>query len=377
MTVAVVAAACPAAALVAAVLVVWAVRRSERSAEARVSNVVADMNVRMEGMIRELGDALERVQEEDRRNRFLGDLAGSIDLDEVLTRTLEAAGALDGVDAALVVLAIHDSHPVVATLGLSPEEAQRHAIAGPPDGREVRSIAISYRYGPTQSTAGAIHSGVAIPLRADASVNGHLAVFTRSPERAFGEQEVTELEDLALRAAPAIENARRFREMRELADYDALTGLHNQRFFQETLAREVARAHRYGRSLALVILDLDDFKQVNDRLGHLAGNDVLADIGKRLRDVVRSADIACRIGGEEFAVVLPESRLVDAEQLYRRLQTSVASRAASQVGSLTLSAGVAELRHNEDATELFQRADDALYRAKRAGKAQVAAAETN
>ena len=76
---------------------------------------------------------------------------------------------------------------------------------------------------------------------------------------------------LALRAGPAIDNARRFREARQLADLDALTGLHNRRYFHETLQREVARAHRYSRNLALVVFDLDDFKAINDRIGHLAG----------------------------------------------------------------------------------------------------------
>src|SRR6185503_20447735 len=86
---------------------------------------------------------------------------------------------------------------------------------------------------------------------------------SRSRERAFFEDEVRELEELGQRAAPAIENARRFREARHQADLDALTGLHNRRFFHETLERETARAQRYDRNLALVVLDVDDFKAIN------------------------------------------------------------------------------------------------------------------
>src|SRR5205085_514059 len=96
---------------------------------------------------------------------------------------------------------------------------------------------------------------------------------------------------------PALDNAKRFREARQLADLDDLTGLHNRRYFHETLAREVARAQRYDRELALIVFDLDDFKAVNDRIGHLAGDSVLADAAARVRDVVRSADIACRVAG--------------------------------------------------------------------------------
>ena len=113
---------------------------------------------------------------------------------------------------------------------------------------------------------------------------------------------------------------------------------------------------------------------MNDRIGHLAGDSVLADAAERVRDVVRSADIACRVGGDEFAVILPESALTDADQLYRRIQAAVSARPIAQVGKLHLSAGVAELRSDDDATALFERADEALYRAKNAGKDQVVAA---
>src|SRR5438094_4713821 len=166
---------------------------------------------------------------------------------------------------------------------------------------------------------------------------------------------------ISLSAGPAIENATRFREARQLADLDALTGLHNRRFFHETLARECARAHRYERKLSLIVFDLDDFKEVNDRIGHLAGDTVLAEAAERVRDVVRTADIACRVGGDEFAVILPESSLEDADQLYRRIQNAISSRPLGQGGKLFLSAGVAELRAEDDAVAFFHRADDALY----------------
>ena len=170
---------------------------------------------------------------------------------------------------------------------------------------------------------------------------------------------IRELEELAKRAGPAIENARRFREARKLADLDALTGLHNRRYFHETLAREVARAQRYSRQLALIVFDLDDFKAINDRIGHLSGDAVLAETAERVRDVVRSADIACRVGGDEFAVILPESSTADADQLYHRLRGAVSSRPVGQAGRLFLSAGIAEL--------LAGRRSDELLRAGRRG----------
>jgi diguanylate cyclase (GGDEF)-like protein len=221
---------------------------------------------------------------------------------------------------------------------------------------------------------GIIHSGLAVPLPGETQTLGYLTVFTRSKRHEFSDDDVRQLETLALRAGPAIENARRFREARQLADLDALTGLHNRRYFHETLARECARAHRYERKLGLIVFDLDDFKEVNDRIGHLAGDAALAEAAERVRDVVRTADIACRVGGDEFAVILPESSLDDADQLYRRILTAVSTRPLGQAGKLYLSAGVAELRPEDDPVSFFQRADEALYRAKEAGKGRVVSA---
>jgi diguanylate cyclase (GGDEF)-like protein len=353
------------------ILLLVLVRRSSRQADVRVEEVVRTLEFRMDELVHELAGAVERAEEEGRRSRFLGELAGSIDLDEVLGRTLEAASGLPGASAALIRLESHDK-PIVATLGLSAEEAEGQAIAGPPDGRPARSIEIAYRYpAGLADDAELIHGGLAVPLNEAGGRIGYLTVFTRSDDRRFNEEDVTRLEELAERAGPAIENARRFREARRLADLDALTGLHNRRYFHETLAREVARAHRYNRKVALVVFDLDDFKDVNDRIGHLAGDSVLAEASERLRDVVRTADIACRIGGDEFAVIMPESGLPDAERLHMRVRTTVSERPIGQAGRLFLSAGISELRPGDDSVALFERADEALYRAKESGKGRA------
>jgi diguanylate cyclase (GGDEF)-like protein len=365
--------------LLALLVVRW---RSDTKTDERVAEVVASLNERMDELGSELAGALERAEEEGRRSRIFGELAGSIDLDEVLSRTLEAAGALEGADAALVMLPDQQGgKPLVATLGLSVEEAEQHAITGPPDGRLARSISMTYTYPELEREAaeesdGVIHAGLAVPLPGETQTLGYLTVFTRTKSHEYTDDDVRSLETLALRAGPAIENARRFREARQLADLDALTGLHNRRFFHETLARECARAHRYERKLSLIVFDLDDFKDINDRIGHLAGDAVLAEAAERVRQVVRTADIACRVGGDEFAVILPEASVDDADQLYRRIQNSVSARALGQAGKIHLSAGVAELRAEDDPVSFFQRADEALYRAKEAGKGRVVSANT-
>ena len=113
---------------------------------------------------------------------------------------------------------------------------------------------------------------------------------------------------------------------------------------------------------------------MNDRIGHLAGDAVLAEAAERVRDVTRSADIACRVGGDEFAVILPEASHGDADHFTSASRTPIAARPLGQAGSLRFSAGVAELQASDDAVSFFQRADDALYRAKELGKGRISAA---
>jgi diguanylate cyclase (GGDEF)-like protein len=365
-----------AALLLVLVLLLSTMRRLRHTTDQRVASAVGDLNSRMEAMVGELRQALERANDEGRRNRFLGNLAASLDLDDVLTRTLEAALAVTGADAAMLSMDDPNGSPLIATLGLSADEAERQAIGGPPDGRDVRSVTIGYRYtdAELERSSDLIHGGVAVPVSTELARVGMLAVFTRAAGRPISDDRVLELEELADRAGPAIENARRFREARKLADLDALTNLHNRRYFHETLAREVSRAHRYDRRLALIVFDVDDFKAVNDRIGHLSGDAVLAEVAERVRSVVRSADVACRIGGDEFAVILPESSVVEARQLSERLQETVAARPIVHAGRLDVSAGVAELQQNDDASSLFESADEALYRAKEAGKGRVVTA---
>ena len=128
-------------ALVLLVVLVRSRRRgSDSGGQQQMLALVSEMNTRMEVMVRELSEALERAQEEGRRNRFLGELGASIDLDEVLSRTLEAGGAIPGVDAAIISIRDSSEKPIVATLGLSAEEAQRQVVSGPPNGHEARAI---------------------------------------------------------------------------------------------------------------------------------------------------------------------------------------------------------------------------------------------
>ena len=249
-------------------------------------------------------------------------------------------------------------------------------------GEEHRSIELSFRYADDETRdeqdggdedEPRIHHGLGVPLADSSGRLGFLTVYSCERRHRFGSDELHRLEQLAERAAPAIENARRFREARQLADLDALTGMHNRRFFYQALEREVSRARRYDRALSLIVIDLDDFKQVNDSVGHLAGDEVLAvdlgahpgrrshrghplpDRGRRIRDH------PARVRARRRAPAVLADRGGESR-----------SAPVGQAERLGISGGIAELGKNASPTDFFDAADEALYRAKHAGKAQSA-----
>lgn len=164
-------------------------------------------------------------------------------------------------------------------------------------------------------------------------------------------------------------------EIYQLAVQDPLTELHNRRHFCEMADKEIARAARHDRMLALCIIDVDLFKPINDRHGHIAGDEVLRGIGAIVRQHARGDDVAARIGGEEFALLLPECALADAVELAERLRTAVADAVFTPGGTpqrITISIGIASLSPDRAARgPLMAAADTALYRAKSEGRNRV------
>jgi two-component system cell cycle response regulator len=154
---------------------------------------------------------------------------------------------------------------------------------------------------------------------------------------------------------------------------DSLTGMYGRSFFDAHLRQHLALARRYHRAISIVMMDVDHFKKVNDRLGHLAGDDAIRKVGDRLRRRLRHSDVLCRYGGEEFAIILPEITLSGAKYTAEELRELVSSEPFTVMGqtlSITISAGVASARGGS-AESLVQAADRALYRAKSLGRNRV------
>jgi diguanylate cyclase (GGDEF)-like protein len=210
-----------------------------------------------------------------------------------------------------------------------------------------------------------------VPLQTGSISFGSLLLFGTE----FTDEDRMTAVSLASHAVVALDNARLHRIVERQALVDGLTGLANRRQCEETLEDELARLERFGGSLAVVVADLDWFKDINDRHGHPAGDAVLREFAALLQETVRDVDLAGRWGGEEFVLVLPGTDLEGGAQLAERIRVALAARIVLAVdGSpipVTASFGVAAIPPGKTASELFAAADAAMYQAKRAGKNRV------
>jgi diguanylate cyclase (GGDEF)-like protein len=322
-------------------------------------------------MSAELEQRLEDLRAEQMRlagaRRSIGEaVASNLDRDALLKIVLDTsvdAGGATGGRAALQDAPGEEPRTVAVVGGLGGLEAALSMA----EADALRTAA------PAEAHSGGT-CAIAHPLRiakGDATISGFVSV-ARS-DRQFTEPEREAFADLARQAAGALENVGLHETVERQAVTDELTGLANYRHFQETLATELERSRRFEGSVALVTLDIDNFKRVNDAHGHAVGDLVLREIGRIVRDSSRGVDTPARPGGEELAMVLPETDLDGAYNLAERVRRRIADLALPLPGGgelcVTASFGVATHPDSAgDADDLVKAADEAMYAAKGSGK---------
>ena len=330
-----------------------------------------DMTTQLEARVEELESERRRVQEFGLR--FGEALASTHDVAGLLGIVLDSAMQLAGAQGGRLLVADEGSDVLVEQLRRGEVGAAGPLLDAPVhhgEGVEGRALQTS-----TATIVDDPAAVLAAPLVAEERVLG-LLTLVRPDGPPFGSSDAERVGSLVGQGAVAIENARLHRLIQKQAKTDSLTGLLNRREFEEQLGREVERGQRFSTPVGLVVLDLDDFKLVNDRFGHLAGDAVLKAAALAIQGCTRDIDQAARWGGEEFAVILPHTDVDGAARLAERLRQAIAERPVTTPDGrsirVTASLGVSALPADAvTQVELTAAADAAVYRAKRAGKNRV------
>ena len=322
----------------------------------------------------DLRDSLERIGDTLMSTHDLEGLVQVVLETAVVTLQARAGVVLYGAPDQLRLVAEHGLHEagLIAPTGITPGAGVLgHVVAS---GEAVRGTLGS---GPSElkPVATEPHEGdiLATPLRSMGAVIGVLALYGREGGRPFDATDDGALRTLAGQAGTAIDNVQAHQEATRLSTTDGLTGLWNFRYLSMSLAREIERSTRFQRPLAVLMLDLDHFKQVNDAHGHARGDTVLRELAYRVQEQIREVDTFARYGGEEFVVVLPETSVEGAAQLAERICDAVRREPFRYEGEVPLDitvsvGGAAYPEHGSSAATLMRAADKALYVAKDEGR---------
>ena len=330
------------------------------------------------------GDLTDRVSELDTLHAIGREIVSSLNPQRVFRIVDRECRKIFDVDFLVIALAGQDESSLKTTYRRgkerNPDITLQPVLGGPmlwvADEKRGRRIDNLQRESPGARfpkglTREGMRSALTVPLIVEERVIGVISV---QSERiaAYGDHQMSLLTTIAQQAAIAIENARHY----QLATIDSLTGYFVRDHFFSRLAEEFQRVGRYGGSFTLLMVDLDGFKSINDRYGHLAGDRYLHSIAETIRNELRAADICCRYGGDEFCFLLPETNLDAARSIAERVRAAVAEKVVSDQGAVlraTVSIGLATYPDHpaDDVPGMLRNADEALYRAKRAGRDRV------
>jgi len=369
-----------AAAVALGILCVVLLFLAARRALGRQEQVITTMLTRYDDRLAEFAQTLNDALNQTLPARITAAISGAAPVQPELPehgvmRLLEIARERTSADAAIAVVGNRTSETMLDTVGLSDAEAAQVGGIGVPDYRGARAIQVSFAgEGEAPLRANSIRAGLAVPLLDSPNEPGMLAVLTRAADREFSELDITTLEDVLSGTRPQLETSFELREPDPVPERDPLTALYDRPAFQALLEREIARARRAGEPLALLMLDVDRLTTLNARIGHLAADGVLAQIAALLNDAAGPRDLPCRVAGGRFGVLVSEGDGRDAESLFERLQGMLRERPLPDVGTVTVSGGIAELLPTDDGAALVVRADAALGLAKGSGRDTVVTA---
>jgi diguanylate cyclase (GGDEF)-like protein len=327
-------------------------------------------------------------------NRLNEKLSRTMEMDELLSVIFEEAANLARAEKASLMVMNEKSRQLMVRLvkGERGDVLRNYAIpvgqglagqvAKTGEPMLVKNLEEDARFGRLNRPHYRTPSFLIMPLKAAGRTLGILNVTDKTNGESFDEDDLSLLGALAAQASVALERSELFelsRELKKISITDALTGLLNRRYFQERATEEIDRSKRYGQPLALVMIDVDDFKFYNDRHGHPAGDDVLKTVGAVIKSTVRTVDVVARYGGEEFAILSPNTSKNKSFQTADRVRKAVLDHVFPREreqpgGDLTISLGLAT--YPDDAgslDELISHADKALYLSKKAGKNRVTA----